>query len=88
MVDAIKVGRDALDRVLPFENGSALNVVGLINVADSMAAVKKLVFDEKKVTTEGVESGSRGKLAGKRIRRDPKDVPGSALNIGNGDSVC
>ncbi|HUV73779.1 MAG TPA: pyruvate formate lyase family protein [Anaerolineae bacterium] len=50
MVDAIKVGRDALDRTLPFENGSALNVVGMINVADSMAAVKKLVFDEQKVS--------------------------------------
>jgi hypothetical protein len=33
MADAIKVGRTPLT-VLPFENGSALNVVGLINVAD------------------------------------------------------
>lgn len=50
MDDALKVGRDALDRVLPFENGSALNPVGMINVADSLAAMKKLVYEEKKVT--------------------------------------
>jgi pyruvate-formate lyase len=50
MVDAIKVGRDALDRTMPFENGSALNAVGMINVADSLAAIKKLVFDENKFT--------------------------------------
>ncbi len=56
MVDAIKVGRDALDRVLPFENGSALNLVGMINVADSMAAVKKLVFDEMKVTKKDLKA--------------------------------
>ncbi|MFC1863362.1 glycyl radical protein [Thermodesulfobacteriota bacterium] len=56
MVDAIKVGRDALDRTLPFENGSALNLVGMINVADSMAAVKQLVFDEMKVTKKDLKA--------------------------------
>jgi formate C-acetyltransferase len=56
MVDAIKVGRDVLDRTLPFENGSALNLVGMINVADSMAAVKKLVFDEKKVAKKDLKA--------------------------------
>lgn len=50
MADAIKEGKDVNDRVLPFENGSALNPVGLINVVDSIAAVKKVVFDEKKAT--------------------------------------
>ncbi len=49
MVNAIKVGKDVLDRVMPFENGSMLNPVGMINVADSLAAIKKLVFEEKKV---------------------------------------
>ena len=56
MVDALKVGRDALDRVLPFENGSALNVVGMVNVIDSMAAVKKLVFEEKKFTPKELKA--------------------------------
>lgn len=50
MVDAIKEGKDLFDRTMPFENGAVLNSVGMINVADSLAAVKKLVFDEKRVT--------------------------------------
>ena len=49
MDDAVGVARDVLDRRLPFENGSVLNPVGMINVADSMAALKMLVFEEKKI---------------------------------------
>ena len=33
---------------MPFENGAVLNPVGMINVADSLAAVKKLVYEDKK----------------------------------------
>ena len=43
--DGLKVGRDALDRQLPFENGSVLNPAGMIDVADSPGAVKKPVFE-------------------------------------------
>jgi pyruvate formate-lyase/glycerol dehydratase family glycyl radical enzyme len=50
MVDAIKEGKDMYDRTMPFENGAVLNLIGMINVADSLAAVKKLVFDEKRVS--------------------------------------
>jgi formate C-acetyltransferase len=56
MVDAIKVGRDALDRALPFENGACMNVVGIINVADSMAAVKQLVFEEKRISAKELKA--------------------------------
>jgi len=50
MVEAIKEGRDMLDRTMPFENGAVLNLVGMINVVDSLASVKKLVFEEKRVS--------------------------------------
>ncbi len=50
MKDAIKEGKDLLSRKMPFENGSVLCTIGAINVADSLAAVKKLVYDDKKVT--------------------------------------
>jgi pyruvate-formate lyase len=49
MEDGIAVGKDLLSRMMPFENGAVLNPVGMINVADSLAAVKKLVYDDKKV---------------------------------------
>jgi len=49
MENGIAVGKDLLNRTMPFENGAVLNPVGMINVADSMAAVKKLVYEEKKI---------------------------------------
>ena len=48
----MKSGLDGLQRKLKFENSSVVNCVGMVNVANSMAAVKKLVFDEKTVTAE------------------------------------
>ena len=50
MVDAVKVGKPMHDRRFPYENGAVLNPVGMVNVADSLAAIKKLVFEEKKVS--------------------------------------
>ena len=84
MADAIKVGRDALDRVMPFENGSALNVVGMINVADSMAAVKKLVFDEKKVTKTELKAALKANWQGNGYAEIRKMCL-SAPKYGNGD---
>lgn len=50
MHDALSVGRDMLDRQMLFENAAVLNPVGMVNVADSLAAIKKLVFDEQRTT--------------------------------------
>ena len=50
MKDAIKEGKDLLNRKMPFENSSVICTIGAINVADSLAAIKKLVYDDKKVT--------------------------------------
>ena len=48
MEDGIKTGKDLLNRKFGFDNASVLCAVGTINVADSLAAVKTLVFEEKK----------------------------------------
>ena len=50
MFDAVKEGKDILRRSIPFENSLSLCPVGGINVADSLAAVKKLVYEDKKYT--------------------------------------
>jgi formate C-acetyltransferase len=50
MDNAIQEGKDMTDRTMPLENGAVLNAVGMINVADSLTTIKKLVFDEKKIT--------------------------------------
>jgi pyruvate formate-lyase/glycerol dehydratase family glycyl radical enzyme len=49
-VEGIKAGKDALERTMPFENGSSFNPIGMITVVDSLAAIKKLIFDEHKVS--------------------------------------
>jgi pyruvate formate-lyase/glycerol dehydratase family glycyl radical enzyme len=85
MADAVRVGRDALDRAMPFENGSALNLVGMINVADSMAAVKKLVFDERKVTKKELKAALDANWHGDaqdKIRKLCIEAP----KYGNGDA--
>ena len=50
MEDGIESGKDLLSRTMPFENGAVLNPVGMINIADSMAAIRKLVYEDKKVS--------------------------------------
>jgi formate C-acetyltransferase len=50
--DAIKEGRDIFNRTMPFENGAVMNVVGMINVVDSLAVIKKLVYEDKSISME------------------------------------
>jgi pyruvate formate-lyase/glycerol dehydratase family glycyl radical enzyme len=50
--DGIKSGKDMQERSMPYENSSMMNPVGMICVVNSMAAIKKLVFEDKKYTME------------------------------------
>ncbi len=72
MVDGITTGQDVLERTLPFENGSVLNPIGMINVADSLAAIKKLVFEENQVSAHELKAALAANWQGERnqeIRR-------------------
>jgi pyruvate-formate lyase len=64
MINAIKEGKDLLDRTFPLENAAVLNAVGMINVADSIAAIKKLIFDEKKISMEELKVALETNWAG------------------------
>ncbi len=44
------LGRDYLEREMPFENGSVMCPVGMVNLADSLAAIRKVIFDEKRIS--------------------------------------
>jgi formate C-acetyltransferase len=82
MCDAIEVGHDALDRVMPFENGSVLNPVGMITVADSLAALKKVVFDDRSATAAQMRNALAKDWAdSEELRRICQDAP----KYGNGD---
>ncbi len=62
--EGIAAGKDMNQRKMFYENASMFNPVGMINVVNSLAAVKKLVFDEKRVTIEelyqAIEADWRG----------------------------
>ena len=50
MFEGIESGKDTWKRVMPFENCAVVNPIGMVNLGDSLAAIRKLCFDEKKYT--------------------------------------
>ncbi len=70
MKDAIKEKKDILRRTMPLENGLVLCTIGAINVADSMAAVKKLVFEEKKYTMQELMTALDSNWEGYEVMRN------------------
>jgi pyruvate formate-lyase/glycerol dehydratase family glycyl radical enzyme len=68
MGTAIIQGKDILERTMPFENGAVLNSIGMINVADSMAVVKKLVFDGKRITMKELKSALEHNWQGEKYQ--------------------
>ena len=56
MFEGIESGKDTWRRVMPFENCAVVNPIGMVNLGDSLAAIKKLVFDGKKYTLAELEA--------------------------------
>lgn len=65
----IKAGKALLDRTFPFENGAVMNPVGMINAVDSLAAVKKLVFEEKKFSQKELKEALDSNWQGQRYEK-------------------
>ena len=84
MDNAISVGRDVLERVMPFENGSSLNPVGMINTVDSLAALKKLVFEEEKVSKKSLKDALAANWEGGEYS-NMRQMFCQAPKYGNGD---
>ncbi len=82
MEDGVACGLDTLDRKMPFENGAVLNPVGMINVADSLAVVRQLVFEEKKIAMKVLSEALEADWEGyEEIRKMCLAAP----KYGNGD---
>lgn len=77
--DGVKVGKIGKMRDLPYGIGPTINVgIGTINICDSVAAVKKLVYDEKKLTMAELLDAMDANWQGERyqeIRQMCLDVP-------------
>ena len=80
--EGISSGRDMFDRKMFYENASMFNPIGMINVANSMASVKKLVFDEKRVTMETLYKAIEADWAG---YEDIQRMCAAAPKFGNND---
>lgn len=75
--DGIKSGKDIMERRMPYENASMMNPIGMICVANSLASLKKLVFDEKVCTMEDMFNAIEANWEGyeelqKQCRESPK----------------
>ena len=69
---------------MPFENGAVMNPVGMINVADSLAAVRKLVYEDKTISMAELCAALAANWQGpgpERIRQMCRAAP----KYGNGD---
>jgi formate C-acetyltransferase len=64
MTNGIKAGKSFYERKMPYEINSVLLPVGMINVADSLATIKKLAFKEKKITTEQLKKAMQANWEG------------------------
>lgn len=64
MIDAFKSGEDFQTRHLPFENGGCLCPIGLVNVGNSLYAIKKLVFEQKLFTLTQLQAAMHADWVG------------------------
>ena len=85
MTNGIKAGKSFFERKMPYEVNSVLLPVGMINVADSLAAIKKLVFEEKKTTMEQLKKAVQANWEGyEELRRMCLEAP----KYGNDDDYA
>lgn len=83
MYKGIESGRDIWCRHdIPFDNTASICTIGMVNVGDSFAAIKKLCFDEKKYTLEQLYDALEADWVGyEEMQRDFKNAP----KFGNND---
>lgn len=84
MHNGVKSGKDILNRKFDFDNGSVLCATGGVNTGDSLAAIKYLVYDQKKYTMAQLLAALDANWEGfEDMRRDCLNVP----KYGNNDNL-
>lgn len=82
MADGLESGRMVFDNAsILYENGAIMTPVGMVNVGNSFAAMKKLIFEEHKYTMAQLDDALCADWAGyETMRRDFLNAP----KYGNG----
>jgi len=91
MHDGIKMGRPLSRRkpVPPYDFRAAMVPVGAINVADSLAAIKKLIFDEQKFSMKALKQALAANWEGHEdIRKMCLQAPKYGNDIDYVDSIA
>src|ERR1019366_5742211 len=69
MRNTIERGRDCTDTQAVDYNLTSVNVLGVPNVADSLYAIKRLVFEERRYSLNELEQATKSDWAGKEAMR-------------------
>ena len=89
MQDGIKLGKDLHNRTFPFENSVAMNPVGMINLANSLYAIKELVYNKKVVTLSEMKKALDDNWAGyEDLRKQCLELPKYGNDNNRIDSVA
>ena len=83
--EGVTSGRDMFDRKMLYENTSMFNPIGMVNVANSLTAIKKLVFEDKKFTMEQLYAAIEANWSG---YEDMHNLCVKAPKFGNGDTLA
>jgi len=86
MKGGVKAAKDAFARTdIVLDNSSTMMPIGLVNVADSFTAIRKLVFDEKKYTLKQLDDALEANWEGyEDMRKDFLAAP----KYGNDDDYA
>jgi len=87
MQDGVTSGKALLERQFPLENGAVMNPVGMVNVIDSLTAVKKLVFEDRVVSSQELMQALRDDWRGD-ANATLRNTFQSAPKFGNGDEYA
>lgn len=82
MKDGVKVGKDMFNRHFEMENAAVLGAVGGVNTGNALAAIKKLVYEEKKYTMAQLLEALDADWEGyEEMRKDFQNAPKYGNNL-------
>ncbi len=85
MFEGIESGTDTFCRHMPFDNAAVIDPIGMVNVGDSLTAIKKLVFDEKRYTLKELYDALEADWVGyESMQKDFEQAP----KYGNNDDYA
>lgn len=88
MKDGVKEGKDMFNRRFTYENGAVLGAVGGVNTGNSLYAIKKLIYDQKKYSMSQLLEALDANWDGyEEMRKDFKSQDKYGNNIAEVDQM-